>query len=268
MGRGGSDNYKISQGDKLETDDDGNLVAGDYGVAGDVINEIGGSSEDKSDSITLFSAENIGQLTFTRTHIKNEDYLNTLKIDVDYDNDGNDDDTLFVFDQYNQNLGFRSVEQLLLDDGFNSDEIWNLVAGDFSADGKVDEYTGSSGQDILMAGLASSSVLYGGNGQDVMIGENIMHEGNRIERETIFELGARDDDGAWDQVADIIQGFGSGDQLDLSNLGIYDNADLSAQGNSLYATVDAVETKIAEFSNFIDTTNMDDVMNSLVPEIV
>jgi hypothetical protein len=263
MGRGGSDNYKINEGDTLETDADGNLVAGDYGVAGDVINEIGGSSEDKSDSITLSSAENIDQLTFTRTHIKNEDYLNTLKIEVDYDQDGNSDDTLFVFDQYNQNLGFRSVEQLLLDDGWDSNEIWNLVAGDFSADGKVDEYIGSSGQDILMAGLASSSVLYGGNGQDVMVGEDIEHDGNRIERETIFELGTRDDDGAWDQIADIIQGFGSGDQIDLSNLGIADADGLEVEGNNLFMKDgvdqdgDDVIIKIAEFSNFIESYSLD-----------
>ena len=40
MGRGGSDNYKINIGDTIQTDDDGNVVVGDYGVAGDVINEI------------------------------------------------------------------------------------------------------------------------------------------------------------------------------------------------------------------------------------
>ena len=64
MGRGGSDNYKINQGDTIETDEAGNIVLGDYGVAGDVINEIGGSSADKSDSITLSSAQSIDQLSF------------------------------------------------------------------------------------------------------------------------------------------------------------------------------------------------------------
>ena len=43
-------------------------LPGSYGVAGDVINEIGGSSDDKSDSITLSSVTNIDQLTFSRTN--------------------------------------------------------------------------------------------------------------------------------------------------------------------------------------------------------
>ena len=62
MGRGGSDNYKINAGDTLDAN--GDQVFGSYGVAGDVINEIGGSSDDKSDSITLSSAKTIDELTF------------------------------------------------------------------------------------------------------------------------------------------------------------------------------------------------------------
>ena len=83
MGRGGSDNYKINAGDTLDAD--GNEVAGAYGVAGDVINEIGGSSDDKSDAITLSSAKSVDELTFSRTEIANEYWGNTLKIDVAYD---------------------------------------------------------------------------------------------------------------------------------------------------------------------------------------
>ena len=62
MGRGGSDNYKINAGDTIRCR--WSQVFGSYGVAGDVINEIGGSSDDKSDSITLSSATSIDQLTF------------------------------------------------------------------------------------------------------------------------------------------------------------------------------------------------------------
>ena len=210
----------------------------------------------------MSSAQNIDQLTFTRTEIKNEEWGNTLKIDVDYEKDGTIDDTLFVFDHYNQNLGFRSVEQLFLDDGWDSNEIWNLVLGDVNESG-VDEYVGSSGQDVLMAGTVASS-LYGGDGQDIMIGDN-------YGLKTSFELGNRE--GSWDLVADIIQGFGSGDELDLSNLGIYDSADvradLSDEGiDELYATVDNVERKVAEFSNFNNDTTMDDVLASIVPDVV
>jgi hypothetical protein len=260
MGRGGSDNYKINEGDTLQTDEvTGEIIKGDYGVAGDVINEIGGSSEDKSDSITLTHAQSIEQLTFTRTEIKSEYWGNTLRIDVDYDKDGNTDDTLYAFDHYNQNLGFRAVEQLFLDDGWDSNEIWNLVVGDVDGGG-VDEYTGSSGQDILMAGTVTSS-LYGGNGQDVMIGDN-------YGLQTTFELGNRDDTEDWDQVADIIQGFGSGDELDLSNLGIFgDSPDgtLTTDGNELFATVGDNQIMIAEFSDFKDLLTMEDVLNSIAP---
>ena len=253
MGRGGSDNYKIGEGDTLQTDAEGNEVVGDYGVAGDVINEIGGSSEDKSDSISLSSAQSIDQLTFSRTEIKNEMWSSTLKIDVDYEKDGTVDDTLFVFDQFNQNLGFRAVEQLFLDDGWDSNEIWNLVVGDVNENG-VDEYNGSSGQDVLMAGTVSSS-LYGGDGQDIMIGDT--HD-----LKTTFELGNRE--GEWDQVADIIQGFGSGDEIDLSNLGISDKTTLTTQGNDLYQTIETVETKIAEFSNFRDGLTLEQILTEEV----
>ena len=287
MGRGGSDNYLIASGDTLEG------ILGVHGVDGDIINEIGGSSEDKSDSITLSDASNIDQLTFTRTEIKNEYYTNTLKIDVDYDAKGEEgygviDDTIYVFDHYNQDLGFRAVEQLLLDDGWGSDDMWNLVVGDtsiktdYDTDGvgtpyECDEYIGKTGHDILMAGVAETSILYGGNGQDIMIGDDLSgytDDGN-FTRKTIFELGARGTEtDAWDQVADIIQGFGTGDELDLSNLGIYDSADLrkdvSALGNDeLYAIVNTVEVKIAEFRDFKNELGIDDVLNSITtPDVV
>ena len=249
MGRGGSDNYKINQGDTIETDEDGNVVAGDYGVAGDVINEIGGSSEDKADSITLSSAQFIDQLTFSRTEIKNEMWSSTLKIDVDYNGDDVVDDTLFVFDHFNQNLGFRAVEQLFLDDGWDSNEIWNLVVGDVN-EGGVDEYNGSSGQDILMAGAVTSS-LYGGDGQDIMVGDT---HGLK----TTFELGNREGVDKWDQVVDIIQGFGSNDELDLSNLGIETVSHLTFVENVLYGTDSG--NKIAEFSNFNDGLTLEQLL--------
>ena len=43
---------------------------------------------------------------------------------------GGGDDTLFVFDHYNQNCNLEQVEQLFLDDGWDTDEIWNLIVGD------------------------------------------------------------------------------------------------------------------------------------------
>jgi hypothetical protein len=168
MGRGGSDNYKINAGDTLAAD--GTAAVGSYGVAGDVINEVGGSSEDKSDAITLSSAETIDQVSFSRVDIANEYWGNTLKIDVAYDSGVSD--TLYVFDHYNQSQSFRAVEQLFLDDGWDANEIWNLVVGDMNESTKIDEYEGTYGQDVLIAGTKVSN-LYGGDGKDIMIGDTL-----------------------------------------------------------------------------------------------
>ena len=116
-------------------------------------------------------------------------------------------------------------------------------------EGGVDEYTGSSGQDILMAGISASSTLYGGDGQDIMIGDT-------YNKETTFELGNRDGVDKWDQVSDIIQGFGSNDELDLSNLGIIEG-DLTTDGNKLLAN----DVQIVEFTNFQNGFTIDDMFN-------
>ena len=243
MGQGGSDNYKISAGDTRDAT--GDEVVGSFGVAGDVINEIGGSSDDKSDAITLSSAKSIDELSFSRTQIASEYWDNTLKIDVKYDSGA--EDTLYVFDHYNQDLSSRAVEQLFLDDGWDSSEIWNLIVGDVNLATGIDEYTGTAGQDILIAGTTKSS-LYGGDGQDILIGD-------QRGQETIFELGNRDS--AWDQVADIIEGFGTGDHLDLSALGISDETEIKVNGNQLQLTDDTV---VAEFSNFNDGITLDQLL--------
>jgi hypothetical protein len=244
MGRGGSDNYKIVKGDTL--DEAGDPVTGFFGVDGDVINEIGGSSEDKSDAITLSSAKSIDELTFTRTEIANEYWGNTLKIDVAYNGGGTD--TLYVFDHYNQSQTFRSVEQLFLDDGWDADEIWNLIVGDVNETSGIDEYEGTYGQDVLIAGTQAAN-LYGGDGKDIMIGD-------QYSKETTFELGNRDK--AWDQIADIIEGFGAGDKLDLTNLGITDGTEITASGNELQFASD--NSVIAEFNNFNDGLTLDQIL--------
>ena len=249
MGRGGSDNYKINIGDTLQTNDLGDIIAGDYGVAGDVINEIGGSSDDKADAITLASVTSIDQLIFTRTEIKNEEWSNTLKIDVDYNGDDTVDDTIFVFDHYNQNLGFRSVEKLYLDDGWDSDEIWNLVVGEDV--GGIDTYNGTSGQDILMAGLTEST-LNGGDGKDILIGDTNGYKTN-------FILG--DGEEAWDNISDMIQNFGAEDTLDLSRLGIESVDELYiVDGSKLMTDRGSDEVQIAEFTNFQNELTIEEML--------
>ena len=54
------------------------------------------------------------------------------------------------FDHYNESLGFKR-EKLFLDDGWDTDEIWNLIVGETTGD--TINYNGTSGQDILLAGL-------------------------------------------------------------------------------------------------------------------
>ena len=71
----------------------------------------------------------------------------------------------------------------------------------------------------MLSGLGSSN-LYGGDGKDIMIGDNY----ETVDFNTVFELGKREDeDGDWDKIADEIVNFGTGDQIDLSALGIIDN---------------------------------------------
>jgi len=133
-----------------------------------------------------------------------------------------------------------------------------LVVGDTDTNG-VDTYNGSSGQDVLIAGLASSSTLYGGDGKDIMIGDsNELIEGVSYAKSTTFELGNKD--GEWDQIADIIQGFGDGDELDLSALGIEDSSGLSVDGDNLVAEMNESSVTIAEFKDFNDGLTLEQLL--------
>ena len=76
-------------------------------------------------------------------------------------------------------------------------------------------------------------------------------------KETVFELGNKGD--AWDQVADIIEGFGTGDELDLSASGITkEDITASASGDELQFVTD--NKVIAEFSNFNDGLTLDQLL--------
>ena len=80
--------------------------------------------------------------------------------------------------------------------------------------------------------------------------------GDQYSKETTFELGNRD--GAWDQVADIIEGFGAGDKLDLTNLGITVGTEIKVSGNELQFASD--NSVIAEFNNFNDGLTLDQIL--------
>ena len=170
QGRGGADTYNIIGGDasganNLYTDYEGNAIVGD------IINEIGGRLADKGDSVQFSDSSangidvtDISQFSFERVRIRNEDEGSTLKITADYNKDGNADDTVFIFDQYNEDQGFRQVEQLLLDDGWDPDEAWNLITGeqmntptynDPSVYTDIDMFRGTAGHDVIVTNADS-----------------------------------------------------------------------------------------------------------------
>ena len=62
-----------------------------------------------------------------RTKIRYEEEESTLRITANNGNDGTFD-VVHIFDHFNEDLPFRQVEQLLLDEGWGLDQIWNLVA--------------------------------------------------------------------------------------------------------------------------------------------
>ena len=102
-----------------------------FGIVGDIINEIGGDlSSDAGDSVALagLTGENaIDSVAFERTAIRFEDDEATLRMTTT--NADGTSDVVHIFDHYNEDLPFRQVEQLLLDEGWEDDQIWNLVAG-------------------------------------------------------------------------------------------------------------------------------------------
>ena len=105
-----------------------------FGIVGDVINEIGGDlSSDAGDSVALAGLTGIDSVAFERTAIRFEDDEATLRMTTT--NEDGTSDVVHIFDHYNEDLPFRQVEQLLLDEGWEDDQIWNLVAG--TSDGMV-----------------------------------------------------------------------------------------------------------------------------------
>ena len=69
----------------------------------------------------------IDKVTFERTRIRFEDPEFTLSITTE-NADGNKD-IAHIFDHYNEEIPFRQVEQLLLNEGWEEEQIWNLVVG-------------------------------------------------------------------------------------------------------------------------------------------
>ena len=157
FGRGGADTYQIASG---EAGGAANVFKNKDGsdIIGDIINEIGGKVSDDGDSVQFIGntsyTTNISQFKFERTELRNEDEGNTLKITADYDGNGSVDDTVFLFDQYNEEQSFRQVEQLLLDDGWDPDEAWNLIVSEkdyYDGQDYLNWHLGTAGHDVMVA---------------------------------------------------------------------------------------------------------------------
>ena len=203
LGGGGADTYAIGNGDS-----DSQLAPDAFGVVGDVINEIGGDlSSSLGDSVNFTNIESIDNIFFDRTEIRYEEAESTLSITSNTINEDDgliSKDVVHIFDHFNEDLPFRQVEQLLLDEGWGLDQIWNLVA-DGQGGVNRDVLVGGSGDDTLVSG-GGVDVMQGGGGNDT------------------FVLGASDyaggPDGAHGNVTMIRDYVAGEDEIDLSALGI------------------------------------------------
>jgi len=123
-------------------------------------------------------------------------------------------DKVHVFDHFNEDLPFRQVEQLLLDEGWELGQIWNLVA-DGQGGANRDVLVGGSGDDTLVSG-GGVDVMQGGDGADT------------------FKLGSsnvvKGDIGTAHGDVTMIRDFVTGeDSIDLSGLGITAASQVSTQ---------------------------------------
>jgi len=254
FGRGGADTYQIASG---EAGGAANVFKNKDGsdIIGDIINEIGGRVSDDGDSVQFIGntsiATNIGQFSFERTKLRNEDEGNTLKITADYDKDGTVDDTVFLFDQFNEEQPFRQVEQLLLDDGWDPDEAWNLITGQTfnyeAQDGSpanMDWHIGTAGHDVMVTrDTGDSWIDLNGEADLVVLGEgkdtvSIVTDNYNYHVPGSFYNSEESGFGSvnWSEASDSgqihqILGFDdSVDTIDLSFLGIMAPNEIGADG--------------------------------------
>ncbi len=228
LGGGGADTYEINGGDA-----DSNLAPDAFGVQGDIINEIGGDiASSLGDSLNFTNIQSIDDIDFARNKIRFEEAESTLTITahnvelVTTDPDGipnNGDETttevftqdiVHVFDHFNDDLPFRQVEQLLLDEGWELGQIWNLVA-DGQGGTNRDVLVGGTGDDTLVSG-GGADVMQGGDGADTFkLGSSDV---------TIDKIGEAHGD------VTMIRDFVTGeDFIDLSELGINAASEVSTQ---------------------------------------
>ena len=150
---------------------------------------------------------------------------------------------MHVFDHFNEDLPFRQVEQLLLDEGWGLDQIWNLVA-----DGE-----GGINRDILIGGSSDDTLISGG-------GVDVMQGGDGADT---FVLGASnvelgDINTAQGNVTMIRDFVSEDDSIDLSSLGIT-SAAVSVVANDAGENYLVSDTHVlAELMSGSDTTLAED----------
>ena len=159
---------------------------------------------------------------------------------------------------YNADLAFRQVEQLLFNEGWQEEQIWNLVA---DGEGGInrDVLVGDSGANILKSG-GGIDVMQGGAGEDEFwLGVSL---------EDILALGESANDGYTGDIANahgnvtMLRDFMAGeDDIDLSLLGITDKAEVGVEteGGRTYLVHtdagDSTKTVLAEFTDTSDLSN-------------
>ena len=145
-----------------------------------------------------------------------------------------------IFDHFNEDLPFRQVEQLLLDEGWGLDQIWNLVA-DGQGGVNRDVLIGGSGDDTLVSG-GGVDVMQGGGGEDTFVlGSS--------------DVALADIDTAHGNVTMIRDFVSADDSIDLSALDIADVSNVTVQSDRNGKTYVVSDTHVlAELMGTSDTT--------------
>ena len=175
MGNAGNDTYVVD--------------ASDNGV----INELGSlmSSADLSnaDSIQFELVEDIADLDFSRGRIAGEADGSTLFIDGSAGGDGQ----ATLFDQYNSFLSFRKTEYLVIDDGADSSEIFELVTGDPTANTWANEVyvaKGGTGTDSITVNVGGTDHVFLGDSTDTVTVADTGFSAN--DKVTVHNIGSGD----------------------------------------------------------------------------